>query len=410
MASTYLAIATSMLMTCPFVFGQRAQFVPDCDGDGVADVVAWIHTGEHKGEWQYFSGGKGVPLPDGAGVLPPSGFGQWRRIAGPGPMLTKPTLVVHHASAQGTDMESTIHQSDAPSLRLQGHVSLVLAPRPAAQGYLARLGEDGSLSLFTIDVLRERMVAAGPGLVDFTDVSPAFEADAAGGYRFTNKIEPVEDLDADGLLDVIVFQQRIGDGQHGALATIIGSASGVLADVRIDGTSVGRVSATTNCLDGVTDVAIGADPNRIDTSGRVICYDSLLKSEEDILREDYFDCGEEYGFADALGVVRDLNGDGVAEYVLGLKVCGIGPGKVVCVAGRTHELLWTVGGDKRAPYRFGSSLDYGADIDGDDVGDVLIGAGDASNRSCPGVVSLVSGQDGKLLHSMRFQWSESADY
>jgi hypothetical protein len=112
---------------------------------------------------------------------------------------------------------------------------------------------------------------------------------------------------------------------------------------------------------------------------------------------------------DRLGVsvcsVPDANNDGIRDCALGAtqegSLFGPGAGYVQLRSGATGALLRTINGAQVGD-RFGSSLAGLPDVDGDGVGDLLIGA-DQAILGGSGYAKLVSGATGVLLHSIAGQ-------
>lgn len=99
--------------------------------------------------------------------------------------------------------------------------------------------------------------------------------------------------------------------------------------------------------------------------------------------------------------LADVDGDGVPELILGMPKVEYGEiqfSRIVCVSGSSPRVLWShegaIAGD-----RFGSSLDTGADLDGDGIEDLVGGAPSATLDGFEGVgmVRALSGRTGRVL-------------
>jgi hypothetical protein len=113
---------------------------------------------------------------------------------------------------------------------------------------------------------------------------------------------------------------------------------------------------------------------------------------------DGLEAGGRRGAAVALA---DLDGDGVADLIVGApREDGSGifdSGRVVATSGATDDPLWTLDGDDNNG-RLGTALAAVGDVDGDGTEDLLVGApGEAGGA---GRTHLVSGLDGYVLDSI----------
>jgi hypothetical protein len=101
----------------------------------------------------------------------------------------------------------------------------------------------------------------------------------------------------------------------------------------------------------------------------------------------------EYGFS--LCDMGDLDGDGVSDFVVGAPKDG--KGKVFVYSRKKGNLLYSLEG-KNKDSQFGFSLSKMPDIDGDGIADLLVGAPyDSAQR---GYVSLISGKKGREIKTI----------
>lgn len=153
--------------------------------------------------------------------------------------------------------------------------------------------------------------------------------------------------------------------------------------------------------DGILDLAAGAplaDPGGLANAGSVFWFsgaDGAL-----IRRLDGLAIGD--GFGSALAGGGDLDGDGVGDLLVGAPLADpqgrIAAGSLFAYSGRTGNFLWQVDGLDNGD-QFGSAVSFADDLDGDQLEEVLVGAPLAQNEA--GVVDLLFGADGSLWR--RFQ-------
>jgi hypothetical protein len=103
---------------------------------------------------------------------------------------------------------------------------------------------------------------------------------------------------------------------------------------------------------------------------------------------------ERLGFAVAGG--DDLNGDGTPDYVIGAPGVGSNPSRVLVISGADHTVLHELTDSAFTFYGF--DVGMAGDVDGDGLGDVVIGAAIAG-PAFEGRVDVVSGVDGSVIWS-----------
>jgi len=113
--------------------------------------------------------------------------------------------------------------------------------------------------------------------------------------------------------------------------------------------------------------------------------------------------GPDDGYGTDVAGGRDLNGDGLDDFVVGIPEDNTAPvvikaGAVRAIAGDTGTTLWTAFGIQ-ALSDFGWSVDLGGDLNGDGVPDVIVGTPKFDESFTPdsGIVQALSGSDGQLL-------------
>lgn len=150
--------------------------------------------------------------------------------------------------------------------------------------------------------------------------------------------------------------------------------------------------------DGAPDMAVGARGVNVlgPDTGRVYVYSG--QSGALIRTHDGLAAGGEFGFS--LAAIGDLNGDGVGELVVGSPYAP-GGGTVRVFSGANGNQIYALsGGVPNA--RFGQSLGVADDLDGDAVPDILVGSPGFNPGSAvsSGRAQAFSGATGALLHTV----------
>lgn len=226
---------------------------------------------------------------------------------------------------------------------------------------------------------------------------------AAPGQQLGAALVTLDDLDGDGVADLLAGAPRAAyaGGSSGSVFALSGASGAVL--YRVDGAApselFGSALARLDDLDGdgVDDWAVGA-PYASQGATRNGRAEVRSGSDGSLLRSHWG--FEAYGFlGNAVASVEDLDGDGVADYLIAapqVDVNGQDAGQVEVRSGLTGVLLRTHDGGG-AGHRLGSALASLGDVDGDGRGDYAIGAPGASGGW--GAVFARSGQAGLLLRT-----------
>ena len=156
----------------------------------------------------------------------------------------------------------------------------------------------------------------------------------------------------------------------------------------------GRALAVVSDLDGDgRDDAIVGDPFGAGFAGSVHVFST--SSHATLLTFLGTEVGGEFGAA--VAGLSDVNGDGVPDIAIGAPLEQVGAGRVRVFSGGNGALLFEVVGDAIGDH-FGAALCATEDLNGDGIGDLLVGApqGGGNRR---GVVTLTSGVDGSTIWS-----------
>lgn len=105
-------------------------------------------------------------------------------------------------------------------------------------------------------------------------------------------------------------------------------------------------------------------------------------------------------FGRSVAIIGDVDGDGMAEYAVGMRgnISGLeNAGRVVVYSGATDEVLWSVDGESAFDH-FTEAIARAGDIDQDGFGDLIVGAWSNDGGGAEsGRAYVYSGADGSLL-------------
>ncbi|MAW59370.1 MAG: hypothetical protein CMJ94_00895 [Planctomycetes bacterium] len=224
------------------------------------------------------------------------------------------------------------------------------------------------------------------------------------GDRTGQRLAYAGDLDGDGLADYIVAApgadfRGIDSGAVSAVSGLNGAPLWLAFGERA-GWGWGQAVASLGDLDGdtVPDVLVGsAEVDAVGPStGRAVVYSgrhgTILKTING------FGVGARAG--EAVCAAGDVDGDGVGDYLVGSpgeSTRGSGWGAVRLYSGASGALVRRFDGGETDEY-FGAGLAGGHDLDLDGVADFVVGSPGASDEAQQGgAVSAYSGADGRLL-------------
>jgi hypothetical protein len=218
------------------------------------------------------------------------------------------------------------------------------------------------------------------------------------GALFGWAVSELTDVNGDGVTDAIVGAVLDGPSSNGAVYVFSGATGDQLFEFHgqpndLLGYSVADAGDVNG--DGVQDIAAGARGGDLVHvwSGATGAPLLTLHGEQ---------AGDAFGFS-AAGA-GDVNGDGHADILVGAvanDAAGTNAGRAYVFSGAGGSLLYTIDGNKAGDL-FGSAADGTGDLDGDGVGDLLIGARNAGHAH-DGRVYAYSGANGHRI------WASAPD-
>lgn len=234
-----------------------------------------------------------------------------------------------------------------------------------------------------------------------------FNGDQAGGL-LGHDIWGIEDVNGDGLGDVIASAYRYpfpGHPNAGKVYMLSGKDGSVLwfKDGENTGDEFGYALCNVPDIDGdkIQDVLVGAwlNDHASNLAGRIYVYSgkkgTLIRTHDGYAKEDRFGC--------SCAGFHDLDGDSLGDYVIGALHAGTnGEGEAYLFSGKTGTRIRTWTGEKPTDL-FGWSLATVPDTDGDSHDDLYVGARDHDTNGGltvdAGRAYLFSAKTGKRLHT-----------
>ena len=402
--------------------GASVSNVGDINGDGVADLVVSAHNADPSGRSNaggaYVIYGKSSGLTD----IDLSSFSASDGIKISGAVAGDLTgsSVSNAGDINGDGTADIVVGADAadPSGRTDAGVAYVIYGK--------------SSGLTDIDLL------------SFSAADGIKISGAAAGDITSRSVTSAGDINGDGIADLVVSARNAdpsGRSNAGAAYVIYGKSSG-LADIDLlsfsaaDGIKISGAAAGDNTGysvsyagdingDGVADLLVGADA--ADPSGRtnagaayVIYGKSSGLTDIDLLSFSAADGIKISGAAAADGTglsvsnVGDINGDGIADIVVGAYIADpsgrTDAGAAYVIYGKSSgltdiDLLSFSAADgikisgAIAGYATGVSVSSAGDVNGDGIADIIVGAdaADPSGRSNAGVVYVIYGGQATIV-------------
>jgi hypothetical protein len=225
----------------------------------------------------------------------------------------------------------------------------------------------------------------------------AWPPNGSGG-SFGASVSRIGDVDNDGAEDLVIGEPDYG-GLGNGLARIFSGKTHALID-EIAGNVGARLGAAVEGKidvdgDGFPDVLVGApdDSTGASDAGAVIAYSPHRHLELYMLTSNV-SLGQ-FG-ASVRSLQNDIDGDGIDDFVVGFP----GADTVEVFSGKTGSMLLFVQG--HSGDQFGTSVSRAGDVDGDGFVDFAVGSPQFVNSSgvTTGRVTFFSGKDGSVIRAV----------
>jgi VCBS repeat protein/FG-GAP repeat protein len=227
-----------------------------------------------------------------------------------------------------------------------------------------------------------------------------FRRDGRAGEQNGYAVADAGDVNGDGVPDVIGGAPGQGN-DIGHAYVYSGSTGRTIARLRGHrrGDAFGAAVAGAGDVngDGVPDLFVGA-PGKAGTAGRAYVISGRTRRVIRVLsahrRGD--------GFGGGTASTADLNGDGVDDLIVGASGANPGHGAAYVFSGRSGKRLFRIHGERRN-VTFGRFFVAGVgDLNGDGVPDIYVGDYGSNNAGrAGGFAAVYSGADGSRLHAWR---------
>ena len=221
------------------------------------------------------------------------------------------------------------------------------------------------------------------------------------GSRFGQTVADGGDMDGDGLHDVVVGAPSFGNGAvfaySGASGAWLWSRSGGVFH-EIYASAIGGGHDVDG--DGLADAIVGDEeyPNGAGDTGVF----HVLSGADGVILHRVEAPTWGYHLGSAVTILPDWNGDGLAELAVGADSApggGRRRGTVTVYSGSNLAILYEFSGDRDLDH-LGESVARAGDVDGDGIVDLIAGAPlENSNGLNSGMARVYSGADGSVLHT-----------
>ncbi len=424
--------------------GANVSPAGDVNGDGIPDILIGAYgestTGEHAGAAYLLHGPVSgeVSLSDAAAKLTGEATYDWAGycVAGDGDINADgfdDILVGAYRQDAAAENAGAVYLLTGPVTGESGldgaHAILLGEVETDNAGYSVALVDDMNLDGYDellIGAMREDSAADGAGCAYLVlgpvtgeiSLSTAnakllgeHESDSAG-----NAVTGIGDFDQDGYGDLLVgaYQNDAGGTKSGSAYVVFGPVTGEIslgdAEAKFYGedtlhrAAISVASADDINNDGYPDILIGADSEDFDSSGAGSAYLVLgpVLGEHSLGEADAKLVGENEDDSAGYSVssAGDVDGDGYADIVVGAPDYDGGfddSGAVYLVMGPVSGRNYLSDSQSRITGECeysatGYSVALLGDMDGDGLGDFLVGApGDASTDTAAGAVYVLAG-------------------